>query len=119
MGNFRCVYPCLCSEKYEHFFYQNQSSLFQDTAASRAREECARMQREELEVLFNILYPFYKTDFTVELHTYLYLFTFCIMCEKDKIYKFSSPVYVGRNGCMIWGIGLDHLVPEIVDLNPA
>ncbi|PSN41134.1 hypothetical protein C0J52_05208 [Blattella germanica] len=37
------------SEKYDPFFHQNQSSLFQDTAASRAREECARLQREEIE----------------------------------------------------------------------
>ncbi|KAJ9592946.1 hypothetical protein L9F63_015370, partial [Diploptera punctata] len=50
MGNFRCVYPQEGCEKYEPFFHQNQSSLFQDTAASRAREECSRLQREELEI---------------------------------------------------------------------
>jgi hypothetical protein len=50
MGNFRCIYPFLGSEKYDEFFYQNQSSLFQETAASRAREKCVRMHREELEV---------------------------------------------------------------------
>ena len=51
MGNYRCIYPREDGEKYEAFFHQNQSSLFQDTAASRAREECARLQREELEVI--------------------------------------------------------------------
>ncbi|XP_069694398.1 tubulin polyglutamylase TTLL13-like isoform X2 [Periplaneta americana] len=49
MGNFRCIYPYHGVDKYEQFFHQNQISLFQDTAASRAREECARLQREELE----------------------------------------------------------------------
>ncbi|PNF33882.1 hypothetical protein B7P43_G06735 [Cryptotermes secundus] len=50
LGNYHCVYPCLGYDKYEQFFHQNQGSLFQDTAASRAREEYARMQREELQV---------------------------------------------------------------------
>ncbi|GFG28152.1 hypothetical protein Cfor_08246 [Coptotermes formosanus] len=49
LGNFRCIYPYFGCEKYDEFFHQNQSSLFQDTAASRARDECVRMQREELE----------------------------------------------------------------------
>jgi hypothetical protein len=50
MGNYHCIYPCLGYNRYEQFFHQNQGSLFQDTAASRAREEYGRMQREELEV---------------------------------------------------------------------
>ncbi|XP_049792276.1 tubulin polyglutamylase ttll6-like, partial [Schistocerca nitens] len=49
-GNFRRIYPCNDSEKYEQFFNQTQSSVFQDTAASRAREECSRQQREEIEL---------------------------------------------------------------------
>ncbi|XP_021934643.1 tubulin polyglutamylase TTLL13P-like isoform X2 [Zootermopsis nevadensis] len=53
LGNFRCIYPYLGFERYECYFHQNQSSLFQDTAASRAREECARIQREELEAKAN------------------------------------------------------------------
>jgi len=52
LGNFRCIYPFLGFEKYDEFFHQNQNSLFLDTAASRAREECARVHREELEVFF-------------------------------------------------------------------
>nr|CAD7574267.1 unnamed protein product [Timema californicum] len=50
MGNFRCIYPGPVKEKFERFFHQNASSLFQDTAASRAREECTRLLREEMEV---------------------------------------------------------------------
>ncbi|KAL0270708.1 UNVERIFIED_CONTAM: hypothetical protein PYX00_008018 [Menopon gallinae] len=46
-GNFRKIYPNHGSEKYDKFFNQNLSSLFQDTAASRAREEASRVQREE------------------------------------------------------------------------
>nr|CAD7441616.1 unnamed protein product [Timema bartmani] len=49
MGNFRCIYPGPVKEKFERFFHQNASSLFQDTAASRAREECTRLLREEME----------------------------------------------------------------------
>jgi hypothetical protein len=59
LGNFRCIYPYVGFERYERYFHQNQSSLFQDTAASRAREECARIQREELEVFIQyFLFPF-------------------------------------------------------------
>ncbi|KAK6631287.1 hypothetical protein RUM44_005813 [Polyplax serrata] len=46
-GNFRKIYPSQGSEIYDKFFNQNLSSLFQDTAASRAREEASRVQREE------------------------------------------------------------------------
>lgn len=38
---FRLIYPSLSSEKYEKFF-QDNSSLFQNTVASRARELYAR-----------------------------------------------------------------------------
>lgn len=52
MGNFRRVYPVPEGQpdKYEAFFNQNQSSLFQETAASRAREEASRQQRDLHEV---------------------------------------------------------------------
>lgn len=56
MGNFRRIYPCSDSEKYEPFFKQTNISVYQDTAASRAREEASRIQKEENEVFLH----FYK-----------------------------------------------------------
>lgn len=50
MGNFRRIYPCPGLEKYDPFFKQNSISVFQDTVASRAREEASRIQKEENEV---------------------------------------------------------------------
>lgn len=50
MGNFRRIYPCLSEDKYQSFFTQNPLSVFQDTVASRAREEASRIEREENEV---------------------------------------------------------------------
>lgn len=50
MGNFRRIYPCSDCEKYEPFFKQTNISVYQDTAASRAREEASRIQKEENEV---------------------------------------------------------------------
>nr|XP_006821586.1 PREDICTED: tubulin polyglutamylase TTLL13-like [Saccoglossus kowalevskii] len=47
MGRFRRIYPIEGSEKYDKFF-QHSGSLFQETAASKARGECARQQREEI-----------------------------------------------------------------------
>lgn len=41
LGGYRRIYPGRGMDKYEPFFKQS-SSLFQETAASRAREECAR-----------------------------------------------------------------------------
>ncbi|XP_054243703.1 tubulin polyglutamylase TTLL13 [Indicator indicator] len=46
-GGYRRIYPAWGAERYEPFFRQS-SSLFQETAASRAREECARQQLEEI-----------------------------------------------------------------------
>lgn len=40
-GRFHLIYPSLNSEKYEKFF-QDNNSLFQNTATSRARELYAR-----------------------------------------------------------------------------
>lgn len=41
LGGYRRIYPGPDSEKYAPFFKHN-GSLFQETAASKAREECAR-----------------------------------------------------------------------------
>ncbi|KYM97504.1 Tubulin polyglutamylase TTLL13 [Cyphomyrmex costatus] len=50
IGNFRRIYPCFDEDKYHSFFMQNALSVFQDTAASRAREEALRIEREENEL---------------------------------------------------------------------
>ncbi|XP_078539376.1 LOW QUALITY PROTEIN: tubulin polyglutamylase TTLL13 [Lissotriton helveticus] len=47
LGGFRRIFPSEKSDKYEKFFKHN-GSLFHETAASKAREECARLQLEEL-----------------------------------------------------------------------
>ncbi|XP_076676340.1 tubulin polyglutamylase TTLL13-like isoform X2 [Andrena cerasifolii] len=49
MGNFRRIYPCTGCEKYEPFFRQNTISVFQDTVASRAREEASKAKVKEHE----------------------------------------------------------------------
>ncbi|KFW93209.1 Tubulin polyglutamylase TTLL13, partial [Phalacrocorax carbo] len=47
LGGYRRIYPAGGTEKYEPFFKQS-GSLFQETASSKAREECARQQLEEI-----------------------------------------------------------------------
>ncbi|KAG9489186.1 hypothetical protein GDO78_005274 [Eleutherodactylus coqui] len=47
LGGFQRIYPQATADKYEKFF-KHSGSLFQETAASKAREECARQQLEEL-----------------------------------------------------------------------
>ncbi|XP_026510629.1 tubulin polyglutamylase TTLL6 [Terrapene carolina triunguis] len=47
IGDFRRIYPKSDLDKYDKFF-QHNNSLFQETAASRAREEHARQQLQEL-----------------------------------------------------------------------
>ncbi|XP_029430415.1 tubulin polyglutamylase TTLL6 isoform X2 [Rhinatrema bivittatum] len=47
LGGYRRIYPGAKTDKYDKFFKHN-GSLFQETVASRAREECARQQLEEL-----------------------------------------------------------------------
>uniref|UniRef100_A0A8C5L7F4 Tubulin tyrosine ligase-like family, member 13 n=2 Tax=Jaculus jaculus TaxID=51337 RepID=A0A8C5L7F4_JACJA len=47
LGGYRRIYPGSDSEKYARFFKHN-GSLFQETVASKAREECARQQLEEI-----------------------------------------------------------------------
>lgn len=41
LGGFKRIYPREGGEKYDKYF-KHSSSLFQETAASKAREECAR-----------------------------------------------------------------------------
>jgi len=41
LGGYQRIYPACGTEKYEPFFKQS-ASLFQETAASKAREACAR-----------------------------------------------------------------------------
>lgn len=55
MGNFRRIFPCSDSEKYDPFFRQSSISVYQDTAASRAREEALRIQKGENEVSFTLI----------------------------------------------------------------
>ncbi|XP_053094847.1 tubulin polyglutamylase ttll6 [Pangasianodon hypophthalmus] len=47
LGGFRPIYPTEEGERYEKYF-KHSSSLFQETAASKAREECSRQQLQEL-----------------------------------------------------------------------
>ncbi|XP_052279832.1 tubulin polyglutamylase ttll6-like isoform X12 [Dreissena polymorpha] len=47
LGNFRRIYPAPGSEKYDKFF-NGGGTLFQETAAFKARSEMARQQREEI-----------------------------------------------------------------------
>lgn len=47
LSNFRRVYPFPGSEKYDKFFHSS-GTLFQETAAFKARQEMARQQREEI-----------------------------------------------------------------------
>lgn len=47
MGKYRRIYPEGNEEKYAVYF-ENSCSLFQETAASKARIECARVQREQI-----------------------------------------------------------------------
>ncbi|XP_074900846.1 tubulin polyglutamylase TTLL13 isoform X1 [Buteo buteo] len=47
LGSYRRIYPACGTEKYEPFFKQS-GSLFQETASSKAREDCARQQLEEI-----------------------------------------------------------------------
>ncbi|XP_074835150.1 tubulin polyglutamylase TTLL6 [Carettochelys insculpta] len=48
-GGYRRIYPKSDLNKYDRFF-QHNNSLFQETAASRAREEHARQQLQELQM---------------------------------------------------------------------
>uniref|UniRef100_A0A4W3J689 Uncharacterized protein n=1 Tax=Callorhinchus milii TaxID=7868 RepID=A0A4W3J689_CALMI len=47
IGGFRRIYPKSGCDKYEKFL-KHKHSLFQETAASRAREECSRQLRQEI-----------------------------------------------------------------------
>ena len=50
LGNFRRIYPAEGSEKYDKYF-QNSGSLYQETAAFKARSECARFVSQLIGVL--------------------------------------------------------------------
>ncbi|XP_010116464.1 PREDICTED: tubulin polyglutamylase TTLL6, partial [Chlamydotis macqueenii] len=47
LGGYRRIYPARATDKYEPFFKQS-GSLFQETVSSKAREEYARQQLEEM-----------------------------------------------------------------------
>ncbi|XP_026171503.1 tubulin polyglutamylase ttll6 isoform X2 [Mastacembelus armatus] len=47
LGGFKRIFPREGGEKYDKYF-KHSGSLFQETAASKAREECARQQLQEL-----------------------------------------------------------------------
>lgn len=47
LGGFRRIYPREGGEKYDKYF-KHSGSLFQETAASKAREECARYPQHDL-----------------------------------------------------------------------
>ncbi|XP_053128389.1 tubulin polyglutamylase TTLL13 isoform X2 [Hemicordylus capensis] len=47
LGGYRRIFPARGTEKYTPFF-KHSGSLFQETVASKAREECARQQLEEI-----------------------------------------------------------------------
>ncbi|XP_013924705.1 PREDICTED: tubulin polyglutamylase TTLL13-like isoform X4 [Thamnophis sirtalis] len=47
LGHYRRIFPSHGTEKYSPFF-KHSGSLFQETVASKAREECARQQLEEI-----------------------------------------------------------------------
>ncbi|RVE59919.1 hypothetical protein OJAV_G00193710 [Oryzias javanicus] len=49
LGGFKKIYPRKEGEKYDKYF-KHSRSLFQETTASKAREECARQQLQELQV---------------------------------------------------------------------
>ncbi|KAI4497308.1 hypothetical protein M0802_007555 [Mischocyttarus mexicanus] len=50
IGNYRRIYPCNDDNKYQQFFKQSGTTVFQETVASRAREEASKVQREEKEI---------------------------------------------------------------------
>ncbi|KAG7219819.1 hypothetical protein INR49_005841 [Caranx melampygus] len=50
LGGFKRIYPREEGEKYDKYF-KHSSSLFQETAASKAREECARYLQKTLHAI--------------------------------------------------------------------
>lgn len=52
LGDFKRIYPREGGEKYDKNF-KHSSSLFQETAASKAREECARYPQHAFNTQFN------------------------------------------------------------------
>lgn len=80
LGGFRPIYPKEGGEKYEKYF-KHSSSLFQETAASKAREECSRS-------MFSIiaLSSLHKIDetFLIKLLNvrvdFLLIYCVCVVC---------------------------------------
>ena len=55
LGNFRRIYPCKNHERYDKFFHSS-GSLYQETAAFKARSECARSVQPVEARVFKIHY---------------------------------------------------------------
>lgn len=53
LGDFKRIYPREGGEKYDKYF-KHSSSLFQETAASKAREECARYPQHAFNTLCTV-----------------------------------------------------------------
>lgn len=53
LGGFKRIYPREGGEKYDKYF-KHSSSLFHETAASKAREECARYLQRAVSTLSTV-----------------------------------------------------------------
>ncbi|KAG8440616.1 hypothetical protein GDO86_006386 [Hymenochirus boettgeri] len=67
LGGYRPIYPKDKEGVYENFF-KHSGSLFQETAASRAREQCARQQLEELRLKKEMPFGKKKKEMTCKDH---------------------------------------------------
>ncbi|KAK0150859.1 Tubulin polyglutamylase ttll6 [Merluccius polli] len=54
LGAYRRIFPREGGEKYDKYFLHS-SSLFQETAASRAREKCTRLNREGIKLVVELV----------------------------------------------------------------
>lgn len=68
LGGFKRIYPREEGEKYDKYF-KHSSSLFQETAASKAREECARYLHN---IQYNTVFAVHTSSFTATLFTVKY-----------------------------------------------
>lgn len=64
LGGFKRIYPREGGEKYDKYF-KHSSSLFQETAASKAREECARYQHTHTHTFTPHLYHYHQSKITL------------------------------------------------------
>ena len=69
LGNFRRIYPAEGSEKYDKYF-QNSGSLYQETAAFKARSECARFVSQVIRFLdfYSVCDTFLHLDVLKSIH---------------------------------------------------